>query len=142
MYRNESTKVAELLNAHFVEAVDELTRQNKYLPHTPIKQSKVEYYSDWMVMLPITEQEVECVIRKLKGKFSAGHEEIPGHVVKQCAMIINGPLTRIYNMSLNSGVFTELFKVARIKPLLKKGDNHNIQNYRAISILLVLPKIL
>jgi hypothetical protein len=33
-------------------------------------------------MLPITEQEVECVIRKLKGKFSAGYDEIPEFVVK------------------------------------------------------------
>ena len=113
-------KVAELLNAHFVEAVDELIKQNKYLPYTPVKQSKIEYCSDSMVMFPITEQEVECEIRKLKGKSSAGHDEIPEHVVKQCAMFIKGPLTHIYNMSLNSGVFPESFKVARIKPLLKK----------------------
>jgi len=52
-------------------------------------------------------------------------------------MFIKGPLTHIYNMSLNSGVFPELFKVARIKPLLKKGDTHNIRNYRPISILSV-----
>jgi hypothetical protein len=53
-------------------------------------------------MLPITEQEVECVIRKLKGKFSAGCDEIPEFVVKQCAMSIKGPLIHIYNMSINS----------------------------------------
>jgi hypothetical protein len=42
----------------------------------------------------------------------------------------------------NSGVFPDLFKVARVKPLHKKGDTYNIQNYRPISILLVFSKIL
>jgi hypothetical protein len=70
-----------------------------------------------MVVLPITEQEVECVIRKLKGKFSAGYDEIPEYVVKQCAMYIKGPLTHIYNVSINSGVFPDFFKVARVKPI-------------------------
>jgi hypothetical protein len=53
-------------------------------------------------MLPITEQAVECVIWKLKGKFSAGCDEIPEFVVKQCAMSIKGLLTHAYNMALNS----------------------------------------
>jgi hypothetical protein len=92
-------------------------------------------------MLPITEQEVECVIRKLKGKFSAGYDEIPEFVVKQCAMSIKGPLTHIYNMLINSGAFPELFKLARVKPLYKKGDPYSIQNYRPISILSVFSKI-
>jgi hypothetical protein len=58
-----------------------------------------------MVMWPINEQEVEYEIRKLKGKYSAGHDKIPEQIVKQCAKFIQGPLTHIYNMSLNSGVF-------------------------------------
>jgi hypothetical protein len=36
---------------------------------------------------PITENEVECVIKNLKGKFSAGYDEIPKYVVKQCARL-------------------------------------------------------
>jgi hypothetical protein len=33
---------------------------------------------------------------------------------------VKGPLTHIYNMSINSGTFPKLFKVARVKPLYKK----------------------
>ena len=43
-------------------------------------------------------------------------------------------------MSINSGTFPELFKVARVKPLYKKGDTYSIQNYRPISILPVFLK--
>jgi hypothetical protein len=135
-------RVAELLNVHFVETIDEIIKQNKYRPLTQITQPKIEYCPNSIAMLPITEQEVESVIRKLKGKFSAGYDEIPEFVVKQCAMSIKGPLTHIYNMSINSGTFPELFKVARIKPLYKKGDTYSIQNYRPISVLPVFSKIL
>jgi len=93
-------------------------------------------------MLPITEKEVECVTKKLKGKFSACYGEILEYVVKQCAKFIEGPLSHIYNMSLNSGMFPEMFKVARVKPLHKKGDTYNIENYTPISILPIFPKIL
>jgi hypothetical protein len=34
--------------------------------------------------VPITQNEVECVIKNLKTKFSAGYDEIPEYVVKQC----------------------------------------------------------
>ena len=62
--------------------------------------------------------------------------------MKQCAVSIKGPLTHIYNMSISSGTFPELFKVARVKPLYKKGNIYGNQNYRPISILPVFSKIL
>ena len=67
-----------------------------------------------------TENEVECVITKFKGKFSAGYGEIPEYVVKQCAKFVKVSLAHIYNISINSGTFPEKFKVARLKPLYKK----------------------
>jgi hypothetical protein len=50
--------------------------------------------------MPITENEVECVIRNLKGKFSAEYDEIPEYVVKECVRFIRGPLMHIYNIFL------------------------------------------
>ena len=73
--------MAELLNAYFVETVEELIKQNYYPSHTQRAQAKIEYCPNSIVMLPVTEHEVECVIKKLKGKFSAGYDEIPEYVV-------------------------------------------------------------
>ena len=128
-------KVAELLNANFVETVDEINKQNMYSPHTTAAQTKTECCPNSTALMPITEQEVVYVIRRLKGKFSVAYVEIPEYVVKQCAVSIKGPLTHIYNMSISSGTFPELFKVARVKPLYKKGDIYSMQNCRPISIL-------
>jgi retron-type reverse transcriptase len=52
------------------------------------------------------------------------------------------PLTHIYNVSLRSGVFPDECLVAKVKPLYKKEDRYDIQNYRPISIILVFAKLL
>ncbi len=51
-------------------------------------------------------------------------------------------LTVIVNTSLTTGVFAEIWKNAMIFPLFKKGDQESVSNYRPISLLPILSKIL
>jgi len=41
-------------------------------------------------------------------------------------------LRHIYDVCLNSGVFLNEWKIAKVKPLCKKRDKYDIQNYRPI----------
>jgi len=50
-------------------------------------------------------------------------------------------LAHIYNLSLNSGVFPDIWKTAKVKPLYKKGDKYNMKNYRPISTIPVFAKL-
>jgi hypothetical protein len=52
------------------------------------------------------------------------------------------PLAHIYNASLEAGIFPERFKIAKVKPLHKKGNQGNMGNYRSISLLCAFSKIL
>jgi potassium voltage-gated channel Eag-related subfamily H protein 8 len=52
------------------------------------------------------------------------------------------PLVYIYNVSLSSSIFPNRLKTAKVKPLYKKGDIHDVKNYRPIAILSVFSKIL
>lgn len=45
-------------------------------------------------------------------------------------------------MSFIEGVFPDLLKNAKVEPIFKNGDNLSINNYRPISVLPVLSKIL
>jgi hypothetical protein len=45
-------------------------------------------------------------------------------------------------MSLNSGVFPDVWKRVKVKPLYKKGDTYDMQNYRPISIIPAFAKLL
>ena len=85
---------------------------------------------------------MESLTKGLKGKHSAGYDDIPERIVKQCIELVRKPLTHIYNVSLNSGVFPNEWKTAKVKPLYKKGDRYDIQNYSPISVLSIFFKII
>jgi len=56
--------------------------------------------------------------------------------------LIKRPLAHIYNLSLNSCVFPDIWKTAKVKPSYKKGDKYDMRNYRPISIIAVFAKLL
>jgi hypothetical protein len=56
-------------------------------------------------------------------------------VVKQCIDYLKKPLTDIYNLSLESGIFPEQLKIAKVIPVHKKGNKRDINNYRPIASL-------
>ena len=81
------------------------------------------------------------LISKLKSKDTKGHDLISNNLLKAIKHEIVKPLTFIINQSLKTGTFPDRLKVARVRPLFKKGDNQLITNYRPISILPLLSKI-
>jgi hypothetical protein len=80
---------------------------------------------------------MQRVIASLNKNASAGWDEIPMLWIRQCMGYIIKSLARICNVSFKYGIFPDQMKVAKIKPLFKKGDKQNMQNYRPISVLSV-----
>ena len=56
--------------------------------------------------------------------------------------MIATPLTHLINLSLTTNVFPADWKIAKIIPIYKSGSRSNLDNYRPISILPVLSKII
>jgi hypothetical protein len=52
------------------------------------------------------------------------------------------PLASIFNMSLASSVFPTTWKTAQVTPIFKKGNRQVIANYRPISLLPLLSKVM
>ena len=88
----------------------------------------------------ITKDEVLASIRKLKSKSSCGPDRIPPFIVKGCAEHLASPLCYLFNLCLQRSVYPRMFKTSRVCPIYKKGDRHDGQNYRAVSILNVFSK--
>ena len=59
--------------------------------------------------------------------------------------LINNDLSKclilIINQSLNSGIFPDQLKIAKVTPIYKKGDKQIITNYRSISVIPVISVI-
>ena len=63
-------------------------------------------------------------------------------MVKSCSVSILDPLKHIFNMSLCTATFPLLWCSARVTPLFKGGDGRDPGNYRPISVLSTLGKLL
>jgi len=133
------TEITDKLNTHFVSTVEELVKQknNGSVYNLKIKQSPNSIF-----IYSVTEEEVISLTKSLKGKPTAGDDDIPENLVKQCMQLIKGPSAHIYNLSLISSVFPDIWKTAKVKPLYKKGDKYDMKNYRPISITPVFAKLL
>ena len=68
--------------------------------------------------------------------------EYPVKFKKKCALIISKPLTHVFNCSLITGIFPERFKFAIVRPIFKQGGHKEMNNYRPISLLTSILKIL
>lgn len=90
-------------------------------------------------ILPVPEDEVEKEIQFLNGKILA---VVPDWIVKKCMKCIKKPVTGMCNATLESGICPDRLKLVIVKPLHKKGDTENIQNYKPIQFFLkILEKL-
>ena len=63
------------------------------------------------------------------------------YTLKDAAVIIAPSLTKLFNLSICSHKFPELWKCAKVTALFKSNDKANRSNYRPISVLPALSKI-
>ena len=72
----------------------------------------------------------------------AGLDKLSPVFFFNCSPTLDMPLSYIYNISLKSGTFPSMWKLARITPLFKCGNRSNISDYRPISGLDTAAKVL
>lgn len=82
------------------------------------------------------------IIEGLKSKHSNGLDEISNNLLKRLKYPLLEPLTKIFNLSLRTGTVPSQLKCAIIHPIYKSGDSMEYTNYRPISILSSISKLL
>ena len=89
----------------------------------------------------IHEDDILKIINKMDNKSSSGYDMFSNKIIKAIKNEISKPLTLIINQMLESGIFPDSLKIAKIIPLYKKGNINSITNYRPISLLPTLSKV-
>ena len=88
-----------------------------------------------------TSSEICTIIKNLKPKNSSGYDQISANMLKLLEPILTPAITLIINQSINTGIFPEKLKIAKVVPVFKKGDTTKLENYRPISLLPSVSKI-
>ena len=91
---------------------------------------------------PTHEDEIIKIINKLGSNKSPGHDLINSNLVKHISQEIAYPLKLIFNESLSNGVVPDDLKIAKVVPIYKKDNPQVFGNYRPVSVLPCLSKIL
>lgn len=102
---------------------------------------KIQTHPRSFVLLSTDIREVEQTILALKSDCAPGWDGISASLLKSCKDIIVPPLTHIINTCFESGTFPNAFKKSIIHPIYKNGPRDSVNNYRPISILPSLSKI-
>ena len=90
---------------------------------------------------PITDEEFEAVINKLKANKSPGIDSILNEVIKIRKDVIKGHLVNLFNRILDTGIYPALWSFGLIVPIHKKDDRSKVENYRGITLLSALGKL-
>lgn len=91
---------------------------------------------------PCNENEIIKIIKDLKNSNSIGLDLLPTNIIKMASNIIALPLKLVFNLSLLKGIFPDKLKHAKIIPIYKSLSHKLLTNYRPISILSCVSKIL
>jgi len=95
-----------------------------------------------MFMAPTDVHEITKIIDSLKNKSSSGHDKLTSSFIKQIKNEIAKPIEILVNKSLESGVVPDLLKLAKVIPIYKSKNKQLLNNYRPISLLPIISKIL
>ena len=90
---------------------------------------------------PTTPVEVESYLKTINIRKSVSPFSIKNRVLKEFNKVFAVPISHIFNVSLDSGVFPKKMKIAIVVPVYKKDDSLDCNNYRPISSLPNISKI-
>ena len=136
---SKDVEVAESFNNFFAEIGERLKGS---IPSSSLDPLKLILNIDEEMELGATsELEIINIVRGLNN-VGAGVDNINSKLFKASYQTIIKHLLHLFNTCLETGIFPSCFKMAVIKPIFKSGDCSLINNYRPISILPIMSKIL
>ncbi len=84
---------------------------------------------------PFSKSEITKALETFKPKKSSGPDEIPLLLIRCCFQPIEPYVRHLFELICKTGKIPKMWKLARIKPIHKKGDPSKVENYRPISNL-------
>ena len=138
---SDAATIGNHFNLHFAEVGNKLVNKlpptsHNFQEYLPVPTLNSLYFNPTFFL------EIKRIITDLKSKNSREMDGIPSKVLKCIPDSILLVIAHIFNLSPSNGEFIDAFKVAEVVPVFKKDSTYDVNNYRPISLLLVLSKIL
>lgn len=139
-------EISNIFNNYFINIINEIKEQ---IPTFQTDFTKLELFVDGRLPenikfnIPcITEQKVANLLRNLDTNKATGLDGIDAFFVKMGSSALVKSITSLCNLSISSGIFPTVWKKARVSPSHKGESINERSNFRPLSILSILSKIL
>ena len=133
--------IAEGFNEYFSNIGPDLSSRvdsSNYNVETYIKNAK----SEFAAFQPVTVNQISHLLHGLSGNKATGIDKSSCKIIKLAAPVISDSLTLIFNQAITLSSFPDEWKIARVVPLYKNGQRSIPGNYRPISVLPAISKIM
>ena len=115
---------------------------NKYSINSVIKYYEHMIIGDYFHLASVSENSVQTIFKATQVSKASGIDNLSGRFLKDEAKVLPKPISDLCNLSITSGKFPDPCKVAKLKPLYKKGSVTEPCNYRPISLLPLISKVI
>jgi hypothetical protein len=135
IFYETATEKAELLNGIFADkaTLDDEGRHPPAISQKCYKQlNKIKFRA----------KVISRKLKKLDPSKATGPDDIPALVLKHCSSSLGKPLAALFKLSFNIGCIPQEWKNANVVPVFKAGDKSDPNNYRPISLLCIISKIM
>ena len=130
-----------MFNNHFSQVGQKLKKSIR-----PTNKKYDDYLNERVensfIIEPTNNDEVLSIIKQFKNSKATGPNSLNTIFLKKCAKELSEPLALLFNMSFSNGIFPESLKLANIIPIHKKDDKTFVNNYRPISLISNIDKIM
>ena len=137
----DQKEISSKFNNYFANIGKDIASQ---IPFT--SKSSMDYLNrplcNSFYLFPTSSTEIEREIGKLQSGKAVGPSSLPVNTMKIIRLVISKLLELIFNASFTTGLVPSEFKAVNVIPILKKGSQYDLCNYRPISLLSVFNKIL
>ena len=132
--RNEFSKYYSTMGKNLVERIGpSLKHFSEFMP--PQADSSLYLY-------PTSQLEIVNIVKKMKNKNSSGHDGISNFLLKSIIHHLKYALNIVFNNSIQEGVYPDQMKLAEVVPIYKSKRRDLVENYRPVSLLHVISKVL
>ena len=131
--------IANVMNTYFCEVGANLSKHIKQPSNVCVKP--IVRNTKTIFILPTNTVEISKIINVLKEE-TRGVDGINAKTIKTIAPHIVIPLQHIFNLSIEHAIWPDSLKSAEILPIHKAKAKSDISNYRTISLISNIAKVL
>ena len=107
-----------------------------------VKDSRLTENERNLLDLPLTIDELDKSIKGANMKSAPGTDGFSNQLIKRCWNFLRRPTLKYVNCCMAKGLLTDNFRTAAIRLIPKKGDVSDISNWRPISLLSNMYKLI